>query len=684
MDKSEKCYYAVIKNKKRGKFYGASPSQVAKKVASNKLKSGKDMEFYLDEAGGKNKRYGPYQATKDKKGDKVVVVKGRKVMKGGLLSRSDKQILTTAFNDKQKNNVIGQNNYITNVDVDIRFYYKGLPFTKKSLLIFFEPDYDTLKYKYAIFVEPNGRYLWILQKNNDVEFINFCEFFLNPKREYLSSDERKIIVDKLLQILNYQIIIRPREGNIIKSFLQEIQSVISHPVSTTALKKYAIYFPDYSRLLIRKCVYPDLTFGILDEETPTRIPQNKNDFPKPESSYQKYLIYKNTGISGMSFNEPIIYVRDANIIQQQRGGTLSIEKIDNYLKQIDELISKIEIRNMINNNKDLRKYTKYNMKNINLTTISGIKKMNDDISQLETIIINLPKKTQFRVISNNEKKSQLERLNELKIILLQQKLKINFPQLQNQQFSIKLLQQQLQQQQLQQQNQLNQPEQVKVRRSIRANNNSLQESRRELQQQQLQQKLIHFPQLQNQTLSIEQLERHFLFDYCIFSSGSKLKIMFNGTATYVTDFEKTIFPTILTEIFKNLIDIPQQFGEFRRIKNVCTEILEERKEQQKRQRILEAQQERQRILEEQQKEISKLNNEYKTHIKNSKYKQNFNNEYSRQLKHEIKLKMEELSTLQNEQNRIRKQLQQQPNNVGLQDSFRNISSKISILTNPLQ
>ena len=96
MNKSEKCYYAIIENKKRGKFYGASPSQVAKKVASKKLKSGKDMEFYLDEAGGKNKRYGPYQATKDKKGDKVVVVKGRKVMKGGLLSRSDKQILTTA------------------------------------------------------------------------------------------------------------------------------------------------------------------------------------------------------------------------------------------------------------------------------------------------------------------------------------------------------------------------------------------------------------------------------------------------------------------------------------------------------------------------------------------------------------------------------------------------------------
>ena len=44
--------------------------------------------------------------------------------------------------------------------------------------------------------------------------------------------------------------------------------------------------------------------------------------------------------------------------------------------------------------------------------------------------------------------------------------------------------------------------------------------------------------------------------------------------------------------------------------------------------------------------------------------------------------MKKLSILQNEQNRIRKQLQQQPNNVELKDYFNNISSQISILTNP--
>ncbi len=46
--------------------------------------------------------------------------------------------------------------------------------------------------------------------------------------------------------------------------------------------------------------------------------------------------------------------------------------------------------------------------------------------------------------------------------------------------------------------------------------------------------------------------------------------------------------------------------------------------------------------------------------------------------------MQELSILQNKQNRIRRQLQQQPNNVGLQESFKNILLQISNLTNLLQ
>ena len=105
MNKSEKYYYAIIKNKKRGKFSGACPIQVAKKVASKKLKSGKEIEFYLDEVGGKKKRLGPYQARKDKKSGRVVVVKGRKVMRGGVLSESDRVQLKEIFNNFNNNEI---------------------------------------------------------------------------------------------------------------------------------------------------------------------------------------------------------------------------------------------------------------------------------------------------------------------------------------------------------------------------------------------------------------------------------------------------------------------------------------------------------------------------------------------------------------------------------------------------
>ena len=103
MNNSEKSYYAIIENKKRGKFYGAGPIEVAKKVASKKLKSGKEMEFYLDEVGGKKKRLGPYQARKDKKTDKVAIIKRGKVMKGGVLSTSDEIKLKQIFNNINNN-----------------------------------------------------------------------------------------------------------------------------------------------------------------------------------------------------------------------------------------------------------------------------------------------------------------------------------------------------------------------------------------------------------------------------------------------------------------------------------------------------------------------------------------------------------------------------------------------------
>ncbi len=513
MEKSGKCYYVIIKNKKRGKFSGAGPIQVAKKVASKKLKAGKDMEFYLDEVGAKNKRYGPYQARKDKKSDKVVVVKGKKVMKGGLLSIRDRQILTIAFNN---NNKIEQTEFIKQVAVDIK-YSKYLFFIVDSVLIFFKTnDQQKEIYTHAIFVEQNGIYIWILQLelNGTVSFINFFDFFLNPDYFRFSNEEKEYILRNLITNTELPIIRQP-ENNIIKSFLSEIRLVLIEKINT------AKYFPDYSRPLIRKCVYPDLTFGILDEETPVRILQNKSDFPKPESSYQKYLIYKNTGISGMSFNEPIIYVRDANISKNQHGGTLTAQQIQAKINRLKTDLNSLKthqsyIKKLVNNQKVLK-----SQQNV------GYKLPNN--------VLNKQKQNRKLLIELNSEITEIE--NEIQTI------------------------QTLQQQQLQ--TQINQPEQVKVRRSIGANNNSLQEFRRELQQQQ--------QQLQQQQLQQQLQQQQLHFDYCIFSSGNKLKIMsynLNNTLDFSLDSNNYIYMPD-EKIFKNLIDIPPEFGEFRRIRQIA-------------------------------------------------------------------------------------------------------------------
>lgn len=520
MDKSEKCYYAIIENKKRGKFSGTGPSQVAKKVASKKLKSGKEMEFYLDEVGSKKKRYGPYQATKDKKSGKVSVVKGKKVMKGGVLSSSDKIILTNAFNRNNQTEIDRQNEFIKQVEVDIRFYTKSPPFVAKSLLIFFKiNNSQEQNYTHAIFIETNGIYIWILQQklNKTVSFINFFDFFLNP--DYSIFNNIKQILENLIQVTKLQII-RQRENNIIKSFLSEIESVITEELEKS---KKAIYLPDYSQPLIRKCVYPDLTFGILDEQKPARIPQNGNHFQIPESNYQIFLILTNTGISGMSFNEPIIYVRVANIVQNQRDGTLTADQIDNYLKQIDELISKIETRNRINANQDTRKYLKFSKENIELTALSGIKKMNDDISKLEYNIMSYVLPLPQRIISNEDKQSQIIRLNKLKIILLEKKLQLQ--QIQpHQQFQLNNKQQELQQ------------TKNKQRRQI----------------QQLEQQLLHF-------------------DYCIYTNPTNRKELMikpsNGSQSY--HFSKYLTDINIINVCSILLNIPEMFGRLERVRRIA-------------------------------------------------------------------------------------------------------------------
>jgi len=699
MDKSEKSFYVIIKNKKCGKFSGASPIQVAKKVASKKLKAGKEIEFYLDEAGGKNKRYGPYQARKDKKSGKVSVVKGRKVMKGGLLSISDREILTSAFNN---NNQIDRSGFIKPVNVNIKYYSKYPPFIVNSLLIFFKKNNkEQPEYTHAIFVEQNGIYIWILQKglNGTVSFINFCDFFLNPDYLNFLDIDIKYILNNLNDITS-SLIIRQREGNILKGIVEKIHSVVVKGINKIC------YLPDYSHPLIRKYVYPDLAFGILNEETPARIPQNINSFPTPESPYQRFLILTNTGMSGMSVNEPIIYVRVPIIPKIENGGMQTkITEIDNYLHQIDILINKINIRNNIG--------LTTSMNNMKLVTETGIKKMNNHILQLER---SLKKESNIP----NGKETQLIRLNELKIFLQQQKLQILQPhQLQNQfsfqqqiknQFSFqqqleqKHFRQQLEQLHLQQQlkelqfqknqtqikprNQNQQFQQIK-------NRSKLQEEQRAEQIQQLQQfKKIQTLQKNHQLQLQTQIEQQFHFDCCIFSSGyNQLKIMFYDNTTQNFSLDNIIqLININTTIIQNLIDIPPEFGNFRRIRNLIETI----KNRQRQQQLLQQRQRQQYQLNQLiriQRSLPQINipiqQQLTTNISPVTLEQNGVNQLTRLL--QFRLRQQQQQKLQNNRNReiqqledkkreLKKKLKSATNN----NDTSNLSEQISIIRSEIQ
>ena len=350
MDKSEKSFYVIIENKKCGKFSGASPIQVAKKVASKKLKLGKKMEitFYLDEVGGKKKRYGPYRGVKDKK--TVSVVKKGKIMKGGVLTVDMKRHIKGIFENNCQYTASIETiiyNYTKIIYLPRDFSFGGEP------LIFFNPlqvntnsvntnsvntvsynrspvsgrisqvltrpptltpQQNQYEYKYAVFKETNGRNIWILLRNpsllGEILFINFVDFFLNPDNlQYFNNrDDKKIILDHLRYCH-----ISPS-----RTICEEAEKIYNflyvHPTQNS--EKVFIYVPDYSHPKIQKCVYRgsdskddstyNLTFGILDEENVGVIPRNSS-IPNPTSLFQKFLIMKQSLIGGLS--EPIIYVR---------------------------------------------------------------------------------------------------------------------------------------------------------------------------------------------------------------------------------------------------------------------------------------------------------------------------------------------------------------------------------------
>ena len=595
MNKLEKCYYVVIRNKKRGKFYGAGPIQVAKKVASKKLKAGKEMEFYLDEMSGKKKRYGPYQVRKDKKTGRVSVVKGRKVMKGGALTNDMKQHINRIFeNNCQHTESIGKrmNNYIKTIYLPMDFSFGGEP------LVFFNPilvntgnitQQNKYEYQYAVFKEINGN-IWILLRDPSLKsqllFMNFVDFFLNPDNlQYFTNIDK----NRILTRLKYSPIIPSRT---ICAEAEKIYDLLNNPIKDTKKQKAMIYVPNYYQPRIRKCVYPDLTFGVLDEQTGTIT----SEFPRPESNYQKFLILKQTGLSGMSVNEPVIYVRVPVI--GKNGGLLTVEQIDNYLKEIDGLIQKIKIRNTLLNS---RKFINSSTNNIILTSPPGIKKINDDISLLERYIIGYVLPNPLRIISKEDKELQIIRLNKLKIIILQQKLQLQQIQpqqqfrqneqtqqllqikqrekqllqikqlethLETQLLQIKQLETQLKNQQQKLQLQQIQPQQqFQLNEQTQQLETRLKNQQRQFRQNEQTQQLLQIKQLQTQ------LQHH--FDYCIYTNPTNRKELMiqRSDGSQSSYFHKRFDNDNIKNICNILLGIPEIFGRLERVQRIAKDIL---------------------------------------------------------------------------------------------------------------
>lgn len=309
MDKSEKSYYAVIGNKKRGKFSGAGPIQVAKKVASKKLKAGKEMEFYLDEVAGKKKRFGPYQARKDKKSGKVAVVKGRKVMKGGVLSESDREELKEIFNNFN-NNGIGIIHEGWNPDFFVKSILPVISFGRKPIVYFYPSGLQRIIYKFAVFKESIGNiYIMIYKSNINIDIVSMTDFFLNP---YYSSNFNTVGNGRFglnkRNILPY--LQKPEiiESRTIRTEAEKIYDVLYIPITDKKKQKAMIYVPNYYQPRIKKCVYSNLTFGILDNETVNPIiSQNMIMSEVPDSIYQLYLIKQQSFFNG--YYEPVIYIQ---------------------------------------------------------------------------------------------------------------------------------------------------------------------------------------------------------------------------------------------------------------------------------------------------------------------------------------------------------------------------------------
>ena len=531
MDKSEKSFYVIIENKKCGKFSGASPIQVAKKVASKKLKAGKKTEitFYLDEVGGKKKRYGPYRGVKDKK--TVSVVKKGKIMKGGVLTVDMKRHIKGIFENncqytpsiktiiynytkiiylprdfsfggepliffnpplQVNTNSVNTNSVNTN-PVNTVSYNRSLVSGRISQVLTRQPtltpQQNQYEYKYAVFKETNGRNIWILLRNplsrDEILYLNFVDFFLNPDNlQYINNSDKKIILNHLRWCY-----ISPS-----RTICEEAEKIYNflYVSLTQNSEKVFIYVPDYSHPKIQKCVYRgsfsdsshNLTFGILDEENVGVIPMN-SFIPKPTSIFQKFLIMKQSLIGGLS--EPIIYVNIPSQEQQQLQ-----QKLQQQLQQHQQEQQKLQ-------------------------------------QQLQPLL------------------QQLQQLQQQ--------------------------QQQLQQQQQQLQQQLKQQQQLQP----------LQQQLQQLQQQQHQQLQQQLQQQQFQ----QQFQQSLFFTHCIYTESrttTNLKIaeLNNDSVILVHDFNSDLHTTIDPYLCYILLQIPTQMGKLElkleRVRIIADSILHYKKQ----------------------------------------------------------------------------------------------------------
>ena len=133
MNIKNRIFYLIIEEKNCGKFSGEKPIEVAKKIANKKLNKITEIIYYLKEIGGKNKRYGPYHAHKDKNTNKITVstLKKNNIMKGGY-SEINKQIMINnyffAINepyDKQYN-PLKKTIFFFRIDLLIKIIYEKL------------------------------------------------------------------------------------------------------------------------------------------------------------------------------------------------------------------------------------------------------------------------------------------------------------------------------------------------------------------------------------------------------------------------------------------------------------------------------------------------------------------------------------------------------------------------------